>query len=311
MEQHWFDKLNLTLAHGGPRRAALRAASVLFGGLIAGGALRTGAKQKHKKHKKHKKAKPDPPSQPPQLCSGGTCQEAFALPDNQADCEAKCNECDGAGNGDPRWFCIVADDPTDPSNPMKKALCCEEDEVCCGDECCTDDSTCCGGTKCCPPGKSCCGDGCCPQDDPDFACCDGVCVFTFDDIRHCGECGKPCKWNEYCRNGTCHCFREPCDAPCQPGATYCNGECVDTMTDPRHCGGCDNEPCGAGQVCHDGRCGCPPTCPQGKNCIHNDGSLCVELPNRTDCHCGCPPDYEYCQHREGHWVCVGDCSHVT
>jgi hypothetical protein len=49
---------------------------------------------------------------------------------------------------------------------------------------------------------------------------------------------------------------------CGLNAQLCNGVCVITLTDPANCGGCAIA-CGANQVCADGVCGAPSSCPDG------------------------------------------------
>jgi len=117
-------------------------------------------------------------------------------------------------------------------------------------------------------------------------CCDG---------KNCCDRDAQC-----CGNGNC------CGSP--PDFQCCNGACINTKLSPNHCGACGNA-CGDGQECINGRCGCLLNCPQGQPCIHNDGSFCVERPNRTDCHCGCPPGYKYCKDHFG-GACVSENSPV-
>ena len=63
-------------------------------------------------------------------------------------------------------------------------------------------------------------------------CCQGQCVFTINDINHCGECGNKCGLMESC----------------------CNGQCVDVSTSSSHCGKCGNS-CPSSAPCEFGMCG--------------------------------------------------------
>lgn len=351
-KEHWFDTFNKAGLRAVSRRAIGRSLAAMLPGLLldsrADSSLGKGKKDDQGNSsrkgrgkgngKGNGKGKKDEPKSRPS-CSGGACGAEPEWGGNQGEinhCEFICEQCKEPGNGP---FCIR--DGTKPDGtPTMVADCCEEAETCCdaaccpagraccrgdhGETCCQRGQTCCGG-KCCPVGQTCCGGKCCPTNEPDMACCDGVCVFTYDHLNHCGACNNPCPPDDentywYCEKAQCVCRprgslgrsvegSSTCEG-CPAGQTRCGDRCVDTGSDPEHCSGCGNV-CGAGQVCRNQQCTCPTTCPQGKNCIHGDGSLCVESPTRPDCHCGCPPGYEYCQHREGHWVCVSDCSLVT
>jgi hypothetical protein len=241
--EHWFDTVHKAMFRAATRREMVRVLALLLPGWLLGDAIGAAAKNKKrgggngkngKKGKGKPKSKPKPKPKP--SCSGGTCQQEFVLPDNREYCEFICRQCDA--DDDPRQFCIVAADPSDPHNPMKIAVCCDEGETCCGDSCCPKGHACCDGHRCCPAGATCCeGWGCCGTDNPYTACCDGRCVSTEISQNHCGACGNPCGSNEVCELGNCVCATD-CQEECPPGTTWCGVECVNTKTDRDHCGGC-------------------------------------------------------------------------
>ncbi len=73
-------------------------------------------------------------------------------------------------------------------------------------------------------------------------CCDGACVYTYNDPHNCGACGVTCGTTQYCAGGSC------IDLPC---TTTCgSGNC------------CGSQCCAAGEICCDpaGPVGGPPEC---------------------------------------------------
>lgn len=98
--------------------------------------------------------------------------------------------------------------------------------------------------------------------------CEGACVDTRSDARHCGTCGLACEAGQTCQQGMC---------ACGPGQTSCNDRCTDVQTSEDHCGAC-NTPCGNGQTCVDGAC----TCASGQTSC---GGACVDT-RSSDAHCG-------------------------
>ena len=120
-----------------------------------------------------------------------------------------------------------------------------------------------GGSECSPA----CGEG--------RTCCDGECVNTANDGRHCGGCDSPCEGpDSYCTGGSCE------DVPC-------TGVCAGT----ENC--CGVMCCGLGQICCDPqgpidmgpRCTDPDpdtgTCPQGcaPLCMCNAPDTPIATPN--------------------------------
>jgi TolB protein len=102
--------------------------------------------------------------------------------------------------------------------------------------------------------------------DPPVPCtaCDGVCVDTQNDRRHCGGCGMACAAGRVCTAGACVAVATTCAAP----LTACSGVCFDLQNDPGHCGSCTTV-CGASEFCRMGTCTSvgvdagPPSCPSG------------------------------------------------
>ncbi|MBM4780069.1 MAG: hypothetical protein GQE15_20390 [Archangiaceae bacterium] len=76
--------------------------------------------------------------------------------------------------------------------------------------------------------------------------CDGVCVDTQNDRRHCGACGNACAAGSVCTAGAC-------TASCATGQTTCSGQCVDTRSSPTNCGACGRS-CGSNEACVMGTC---------------------------------------------------------
>jgi hypothetical protein len=128
-----------------------------------------------------------------------------------------------------------------------QGLCCPEGTVACaglsGPFCAPAGHTCCGDASCdesqvcCDPSQSvCCAKGSCAEGQcctGGRTVCDGKCVDTQTDRRHCRRCG----WT--------------CDAP---GFDCCAGSCVNLMTDEENCGACGNVCNARGEVCVEGQC---------------------------------------------------------
>jgi len=106
------------------------------------------------------------------------------------------------------------------------------------------------------------------------------------DTRHCGACGRVCRF----ANATASCVGGRCRmGACAPGFADCDGDpsngCeVHTATDPAHCGECSvagaPHACAAGQVCAGGAC--VATCPTGTT---RCGERCVDTATHAE-HCG-------------------------
>lgn len=91
----------------------------------------------------------------------------------------------------------------------------------------------------------------------DEYCVEGACVCREALIRIGEDCVDPSASRTFCgdRRATCQrvCEDGACVLRCSIGLAECEGGCVDVRSDPLHCGEC-GRPCGAGQVCVDGRC---------------------------------------------------------
>lgn len=89
------------------------------------------------------------------------------------------------------------------------------------------------------------------------ACCNGACVYTYNDAQNCGACGRTCAADEYCAGGSC--APRPCEATCS-GGLCCGSQC-----------------CNAGQIC------CDPAGPVG------NGPVCTTPTEGGSCPAGCAP----------------------
>jgi hypothetical protein len=78
------------------------------------------------------------------------------------------------------------------------------------------------------------------------ALCEGTCVDTLSDAKHCGGCGKPCSAGQVCSGGACK-------LNCDQGLTVCGNDCVDILSDAKHCGGC-GKACEPGATCASAVC---------------------------------------------------------
>lgn len=104
------------------------------------------------------------------------------------------------------------------------------------------------------------GSDCDPECGAGRTCCDGACVNTANDGRHCGGCDSPCEGpDNYCTGGSCEAV--PCEDACGDDETCCGTMC-----------------CGAGQIC------CDPQGPieMGPRCLDPD-------PDTNTCPQGCAP----------------------
>ncbi len=103
---------------------------------------------------------------------------------------------------------------------------------------------------------------------PGFACCNGECVDTKDDIRNCGTCGNKCTGTHpYCNMGTCG------DPVCIGGSATC--------TAPQFC--CGTTCCTADELC----CDVPGPVVLGPKCqAPNAQGTCD--PGCTGCVCNSP-----------------------
>ncbi len=126
------------------------------------------------------------------------------------------------------------------------------------------------------------GGGCNPPCTGGNACCNGICVSTYDNPQHCGTCNLSCMGRECCGyfccppGRKCHFGRcvdtdsdsSNCGSPghscrsdqeCRSGYCECSfgkdcyGECVNTSSDNRNCGFCGNS-CGYDESCSGGFC---------------------------------------------------------
>lgn len=140
---------------------------------------------------------------------------------------------------------------------------------------CDSDFHACSGSCVDNASVSSCGVGCspCPTPPNATATCDGVrCGFrcgagyadcdgsptngcevsTAGSASNCGTCGRACRADEICSNGTCSTI---CS---NPTPTLCGGVCVNTSMDPRNCGRCGyacSTSANSSPTCNVGVCG--------------------------------------------------------
>jgi hypothetical protein len=93
-----------------------------------------------------------------------------------------------------------------------------------------------------------------------LTCCDGECVGTYNDVRHCGECGNACPGPHPFCDGS-QCAAPPCDDPSCGDESFC----------------CGTQCCGDAELC----CAVPGPGPSG-------GPACVSPDERGTCPVGCP-----------------------
>ena len=120
--------------------------------------------------------------------------------------------------------------------------------------------------------------------------CDGDCVDTRSDVRHCGGCGQRCDAGEH---ASAACEEATCTRTCDEGYDDCDGELangceVDLRIDPDHCGGCERS-CPVGEFASRG-CAmgeCTITCEEGHGDCDGDPSTGCEVDLQGDAaHCG-------------------------
>ena len=186
---------------------------------------------------------------PGYLCPDGTC--GFNSPQRCGCAKTQCKECEVCNRR-----CVRSADGAacpDDGNACTENICrsgrCEHPPK--------QDGLACSGGRC--SNGVCCASG--------RVGCDGACVDTQSDPRHCGACGRACAAADQCFGGVC---------VCADGQARCGSACVDLLTDATNCGAC-------GRVCG-----------QGQSCCQG---ACVNL-NASERHCG------VCNHRcKNHQVC--------
>lgn len=133
-----------------------------------------------------------------------------------------------------------------------------------------------------------------------YARCDGTCVNTRAEARHCGACGNACVEGANCVDGSCQ---------CPSGRVACSDACVDLKVDAENCGQC-GAACPFGSACLSGQCvvqcgtgqakcgevcvnlqddaancgACGTTCSAGTTCI---GGMCRCPAEQTSCNGVC------------------------
>ncbi len=156
---------------------------------------------------------------------------------------------------------------TGPSGPF----CAPAGHKCCGDASCDSSQVCCDPSQglCCARGS--CGERqCCTGG---MKSCQGTCVDTRTDRRHCGACDS---W---------------CDGP---GLECCGGSCKTIQTDEENCGACGVACDARTQRCVDGQCreicslNQPPwqnACDDGVDywCCPDGSTRCCRLSGRPHC----------------------------
>ena len=86
--------------------------------------------------------------------------------------------------------------------------------------------------------------------DAGYTLCDGECVDTKTDARHCGACDNACSSSG---SGPAQCTNGSCGMSCAPGLMACGEKCVNTASDKKNCGGCGVK-CDGDSMCLLGLC---------------------------------------------------------
>jgi len=102
--------------------------------------------------------------------------------------------------------------------------------------------------------------------------CNGACIDTQSDPKHCGACGNACGSGLVCQGDG---QTASCVGSCDSNFTDCDGACVSLQDHVSHCGSCGNS-CGDANICtadscNGGECSNPSG---GGSC--NDGNSCTE-----------------------------------
>ena len=158
--------------------------------------------------------------------------------------------------------------------------------------------------------------------------CNGELVDFSTDAKNCGECGKQCKVNNICKDGSCTCkdgwgvcnvsegchnlqndwqncgkCGNICKAPstclngvctCEKGLSSCTGmgACTDLKTDPDNCGLCGHK-CTSPEACINGHCQFEPACGTLNPATDSIESCHDGIQNQdetgVDCGGKCPP----------------------
>ncbi len=147
-------------------------------------------------------------------CVQGTCELRIPCPGGRLSAQGLCCE----GGQAPCWG---------PEGPF----CPPPGHTCCGAASCDATQRCCDETRslCCPIGQ-CAAGQCC---NGGLKGCNGECVDTQTDKRHCGRCGFDC---------------------IAPGFDCCSGSCTNLMSDEENCGACGNTCNPLSEVCREGEC---------------------------------------------------------
>jgi hypothetical protein len=102
-----------------------------------------------------------------------------------------------------------------------------------------------------------------PECEVGLSLCEGECVDSASDARHCGGCDNACPGSQVCRAGGCTELERgngggsggAGGVACDDGLTDCGGRCVDLDREADHCGAC-GAACLPNQTCAGGECAC-------------------------------------------------------
>ncbi len=265
MDVHKFDDVVRALAERGSRRSALR---LLLGGVlgvVTGSPVTSTLAKRTKKRKQSPEQTRKKPKKP--KCPKKRCPKGYHRNKQTCKCECTRLKCTGGKEFNAKQCRCAC------PRGMRECRdgCVGADRCCPGDPPCPEDPKGC----CHAPGLDVCTiDGCCREVDG-MKACNGFCVDTNTNPRHCGDCNTACESGEPCINGACG------SEDCPDGRAACGATC-----------------CGFGEECCGGVCQ-----HQGVAVCTKDG-WCPTTSGQACCGTGDCADDPCCRFSSGEACCV-------